>query len=217
MKLSETGRLVLLADSQLLFPGRHSGPLLGQLHRWVAGRRGVYIGASNGDLPEYFEMAVQAFSAVGATLVWQKATDNVPETHADFYVLSGGDVTQGWRYLQHPAVMQALQQACKENAPFIGVSAGAIHLAHGFMGPASRTFLGWLGAAVAVHEERDHWPTLQHWKQSAMTDLPLLTIPMGGALVVSDGQAYQAGKGCSLHVQGNASQALPWLSPSGGP
>lgn len=218
MTFAGAGRLILLADSQLLFPGRHSGELLAQLQCWVSGRRGVYIGASNGDIPEYFELAQEALSGVGATLAWQKVAAPAPESLADFYVLAGGDVTQGWRYLQRPPVMQRLQQAKKENALFIGVSAGAMHLAHGFSASHTRpdAYLGWLGAIVAVHEERDHWPTLQHWKHVA-AGLPLITIPMGGALVVSEGEAFQAGKGCDIHPSGDRHQSLPWLSHSGGP
>lgn len=217
MKLPATGRLVLLADSQLLFPGRYSGQFLEQIQRWVSGQRGVYIGASNGDVPEFYQLAQEAFSALGATLAWQKAAEPATGNPAEFYVLAGGDVADGWRYLRRPDVLWQLQQAREQNALFIGVSAGAIHLGYGFAGrdDTPDVFLGWLGAAVAAHEERDQWPTLQHWKRTSTVDLPLLTLPMGGALVVSDGHACQAGKGCGVYLRGGPVQALPWLIPSG--
>ncbi len=225
----EDGQFVLLADSQLLFPGKHSTDLLAWLRTRVAGRQGIYIGAANADEPAYFQLAQEAFSALGARLHWQRQgpQENQPESHsviiepADFYVFAGGDVAHGWRYLQRSDVQTSLQQARQKGALFIGVSAGAMHLAHALpvVSHVPVSFLGWLNAVVAVHEERDAWPTLQHWKQSASTLLPLVTIPMGGALVVSHGQRWQAGKGCDWYSPGqlshSLSQPLPWLKGSG--
>jgi hypothetical protein len=231
--IGEPGQFVLLADSQLLFPGKHSTDFLAWLRTRVAGRQGIYIGAANGDEPAYFQLAHDAFSALGAQLRWQKHGSHEHQSEpraeavesADFFVLAGGDVALGWRYLQREEVQAALQQARQKGALFIGVSAGAMHLAHALSvtSPVPASFLGWLSAVVAVHEERDAWPTLQHWKQSACKLMPLVTIPMGGALVVSQGQRWQAGKGCDWHSQDQQpqdqqptqqKQPLAWLTPS---
>lgn len=220
------GRLVLLADSQLLFPGRYSHELRNLLSAWLSGRTGIYIGAANGDVPEYFQLAQEAFSALGAALTWQKSGQMAKPDTGAFYLLAGGDVAEGWRYISRPDVISVLQRARQENAVFIGVSAGAMHLAHAFLSaePAPATFLGWVSAAVAVHEEREDWPTLQHYGRlvtetmpvlAERTErLPLITLPTGGALVAAGEQNWQAGKGCGWYRQSAFSQELPWLSSS---
>lgn len=192
-----TGALVLLADSQLLFAGPNSAGFLGWLRAQVAGKRGVYLGASNGDVADYYQMGRDAFSSLGAQLDWQSMHNEALSPDYDFYLLAGGDVAQGWRYLAMPAVNEALHAARDKGALFIGVSAGAMHLAHAFTSPVDdpQMFLGWLDVVVSVHEEQQHWPTRRHWQQKAVPLLPLICVPMGGGLIWLNKQAYAIGKG----------------------
>lgn len=200
-----TGPLVLLADSQLLFTGPNSAGFLAWLRLNVTGKRGVYVGASNGDVADYYQMGRDAFSSLGAQLDWQSMRDDALSAGYNFYLLAGGEVAQGWRYLGIPAVSKALQAAREKGALFLGVSAGAMHLAHAFISVTHepKAFLGWLDVLVAVHEERQHWPTRQHWQKTATALLPLLCIPMGGGLVWQDKQAFAIGKG------------VQWYEPNG--
>lgn len=196
-----SGPLILLADSQLLFAGAHSSLFLAWLRSEVQGRRGVYLGASNGDVEDFYLMARDAFSALGAPLHWQSMHDTALSPDYDFYVLAGGDVAQGWGYLGDKTVRVALQTARDRGALFLGVSAGAMHLASAYTegGVQPQCFLGWLDVVVAVHEEHQHWPTRQHWQGTGSTNLPLLCIPMGGGLVWVNGQRYPAGNGVQWH------------------
>lgn len=211
-----TPNLILLADSQLLFAGAYSGGFREFLRQRVNGKRGVYLGASNGDVPEFFELGQTAFAALGATLIFQSMHAETLADDADFYLLAGGDVAQGWRYMSRPAVLAALQRARAKRALFIGISAGAMHLASGFVSPdlPLQSFLGWMEVAVAVHEERDAWPTRRQWQRYAPVSLPLLCIPMGGAFLWQENHGYQAGKGALWFDVTGAERCLPMLSPA---
>lgn len=208
------GPLVLLADSQLLFAGPNSTGFLAWLSAIVTGKRGVYVGASNGDVADYYQMGRDAFSSLGAQLDWQSMRDDALSADYNFYLLAGGDVAQGWRYLGIPAVNNALQAAREKGALFLGVSAGAMHLAHAFTSVVDepKVFLGWMDVVVAVHEERQHWPTRQHWQKTATALLPLLCIPMGGGLVWQEEQAFAIGKGAHWCEPNGDVRILPSLN-----
>lgn len=225
------GPLVFLADSQLLFAGPNSVGFHAWLRLHVAGKRGVYLGASNGDVADFYQMGRDAFTSLGGQLDWQSMHESALSPDYDFYLLAGGDVALGWRYLSLPEVNNALQLARDKGALFLGVSAGAMHLAHAFTAPVeeAQTFLDWLTAVVAVHEEHQHWPTLQHWRrclhvqtgQSAQhgkhvrtgqkSALPLLCIPMGGGLLWLNERAYALGKGAQWHAPDGGECSLPAL------
>lgn len=189
--------MILLADSQLLFPGKHSQAFLAVLGSWLAGKRGIYLGAANGNVQEFFALAEAAVSALGAKLEWQSSAVDTLAPDYDFYLLAGGDVAEGWRYLSQPGVHGALQRAYQAGALFIGVSAGALHLAYVLEAPdpQPRPCLGWMKAVIAVHEESEAWPTKLLWQGTASEHLPLICIPMGGAYIWHHNQGYQSGKG----------------------
>ncbi|CBL44950.1 Hypothetical protein HDN1F_13670 [gamma proteobacterium HdN1] len=200
--------LVLLADSQLLFSSQNSSTLRAFLLAKLRGRCGIYLGAANGDEEDYFLLAKAAFSALGATLQFHRSDDGDAklglDSSADFYVLAGGDVAQGWRYLSQPQVHSALSSANRRGALFIGVSAGAIHLARMIeFVEQSRLlhFLGWLPAAIAVHEEREGWPSHRQWSRAYRDVSDLVCIPFGGGVVVVADQLYQTGREVKWYTQ----------------
>src|SRR5690349_15486987 len=96
--------IVLLADSQLLF-WRENGRLL--LERVVEANtrdylKAAYIGASNGDDPEFYSIFVAAMEGIGVfdcrmiPSVMSEA-DLVFLNNAEIILLAGGDVEAGWR------------------------------------------------------------------------------------------------------------------------
>jgi peptidase E len=131
--------IFLLADSQLLFLRDEEGSVLERVHRLIdeeePGKqiRAAYVGASNGDAPEFYELFVAAMDTVGirsTRLFPSEPSDEDKEflEHADLILLAGGDVRQGWEAFQKNGLQQKLVEYYYNGALLLGVSAGAVQL-----------------------------------------------------------------------------------------
>lgn len=184
--------LLLLADSQLLFRAASAPALHSRIrNRFDAPVDAAYIGAANGNDASFYDFACQAID----TLLGRKCNTRfichereLPAEPSPLVVLAGGSVARGWEFIGKPAVVDWLQR-CHQlpGSLIIGVSAGAIHLARG-VDPehpqaGSRHYLNWLPLDVAVHEERQGWPSL--------VAQPALAIPMGGGVWLERGMGEQ--------------------------
>ncbi|HXQ36151.1 MAG TPA: Type 1 glutamine amidotransferase-like domain-containing protein, partial [Anaerolineales bacterium] len=127
--------IFLFADSQLLF-WRENGQLL--LERVVrAGTRdrlkAAYVGASNGDHPDFYEIFVSAMEGVGV-IDCRMIPSVVSEVDiaflndADIILLAGGDVETGWRVFVTNGLSAHIVRRYFEGASLIGISAGAVQL-----------------------------------------------------------------------------------------
>ena len=96
--------IFLLADSELLFY-RANGQLL--LDRVVKERKrnqlkAAYVGASNGDHPDFYAIFVSAMEGAGV-YNWRMISSSLSGADlaflndADIILLAGGDVEAGWR------------------------------------------------------------------------------------------------------------------------
>lgn len=194
----------MLADSQLLFwRPAHEEPVLGRaldcLQEDVADAslRAAYLGASNADDPQFFELFVAAMTEVGIRdCCHVHAVPSRAERHflerADIILLAGGDVTRGWQALQEAEVPQLLLERYNAGAVLIGVSAGAVQLGLGWPGDSADakeslgsrdTGLGLVPYLIDVHNEPE-WQRLR----KLVTQRGLLGrglgIPSGGAAVL---------------------------------
>ena len=223
--------LLLLADSQLLFRPEQLPQLLRYCNRRVSNGAGhaveksaaeeafrvqgsatnkplsaAYIGAANNNQPEFFDFARSALATLFGRPVpchFIRSESDIPPAPCSLVILAGGSVETGWAFLQRPAVRDWLE-ACRTDAGavFIGVSAGAIHLASGCdpeqPSPRAQTCLGWAPLFVAVHEEGENWPSLQVWRDAAATPdfsgMPFVGLPMGGGLWVENDAQEVVGK-----------------------
>ena len=103
--------LYLLADSQLLFWKRQDRLLLEVALDGLARDtplRAAYIGASNGDRPEFYEIFEAAMDAIGITdrrMIDSSfgPGDRAFLERAQLIVLAGGDVRLGWNTSRKPA------------------------------------------------------------------------------------------------------------------
>ena len=203
------GPIVLLADSQLLL-----SQLKGQkLIHWVAEKarakaaardtptrplQALYIGASNGNIPEFYEMAVEICKVWGIEKVINGTTEQqfhrVRPEDVDVVILAGGDVELGWSFISHKTIQAWLRDFSASNGVLIGISAGAIHLTSTFSitRQSSVEFLGFYSGGLVVHEEADNWPTALGWHQYLLSDKegaftgfsPIYCIPFGGGMVI---------------------------------
>ncbi len=136
--------IFLLADSQLLFwrdeEGKHfldRARALIEADEPGRAPKAAYLGASNGDAPEFYELFVGAMSEIDIRdcrhiPARPDSEDLAFLDQADLILLSGGDVRQGWRAFEDNGIKERLVARYYGGALMMGVSAGAVQL--GLMG-----------------------------------------------------------------------------------
>ncbi len=138
--------IFLLADSQLLFWRDAEGKRFLDRARALidaetdadAGRepkaaKAAYLGASNGDLHEFYELFLGAMAEIGIRDCRQIFSQpNAEELaflkEADLILLAGGDVRRGWMVFEETGLKDKLVERYYTGAILVGVSAGAVQL-----------------------------------------------------------------------------------------
>ena len=134
--------IYLLSDSQLLFWRDDNGELfLNQARAQLdsAQPKAAYVGAANGDRPEFYELFRGAMEGIDITDCRMIPSDPSDEDRAffdeaDLILLAGGDVREGWRVLKSNGLQSKVIERYYTGAVLMGVSAGAVQLGmHGFI------------------------------------------------------------------------------------
>lgn len=127
--------IYLFADSQLLFWREGGEPFLDSIRRLVASGspNAAYVGASNGDAPEYYSIFEAAMAGVGVhncrmILRSFRAEDRSFLSDADIILLAGGDVERGWSVFVETGMREFVVRRYSEGAVLMGISAGAVQL-----------------------------------------------------------------------------------------
>ena len=191
--------LYLLADSQLLFWKRQDRLLLEAALDGLARDTpltAAYIGASNGDRPEYYEIFEAAMDGIGITERRMIDSSCGPDDrafleNARLVVLAGGDVRLGWSTFEETGMKKAILGRYAQGAVLVGISAGAVQLGrYGIVEAPESPALELLDVfnlvpmVIDVHDERGGWTRLSrviHLLQGAATGLG---IPSGGGAIV---------------------------------
>lgn len=130
--------IFLLADSQLLFWRDEEGKRFLERARALieadspGGRpKAAYLGASNGDAPEFFDLFVGAMAEIRIDdcrhIPARPTADDLSFlAEADLILLSGGDVRQGWEAFQESGLKDKIAERYYAGAVLVGVSAGAV-------------------------------------------------------------------------------------------
>lgn len=138
--MSSIKPIFLLADSQLLFWREESGePFLARVRRLLeeedASRepKAAYLGASNGDAPEFYDLFVAAMSEIGLRNTRQipsrpESEDMAYLRQADVILLAGGEVFRGFKAFDDADLPKLLLERYYAGAVLLGVSAGAVQL-----------------------------------------------------------------------------------------
>lgn len=189
--------LYLLADSQLLFWNRHDRPLLQAALDGLARDKplsAAYIGASNGDRPEFYDIFAAAMEAIGVTERRMIASSFGPADRAfldgaHLIVLAGGDVQRGWNTFERTGMKDAILDRYAKGAVLVGISAGAVQLGrYGIIGtPPEHRLLdvfNLVPAVIDTHDERTGWARLSRAIQSLKGAALGVGIPSGGGAVV---------------------------------
>nr|CRL76322.1 Peptidase family S51 [Mycolicibacterium malmesburyense] len=193
--------LYLLADSQLLFWERGNRLLLESAVETLPGDAppsAAYIGASNGDRPEYYDIFEAAMDSVGIAdrrMVKSSfgADDRAFLERAGLILLAGGDVRLGWDILEGTGMAEVIRTRYTQGAVLIGISAGAVQLGlYGIVEKAgsSETELldvfKFVPAIVDTHDEHSEWARLSATIEAMEGGATGLGIPAGGGIVVHD-------------------------------
>jgi peptidase E len=189
--------IVLLADSQLLFT-RDNGELVVERLTEAATRREIkaaYIGASNGDHPDFYEIFVSAMERAGISdcrMILSALTqaDHSFVNEAGIILLAGGDVEAGWNVFLKNGLNDVIVNRYREGALLIGISAGAAQL--GLCGLAAdgsliETFK-LVPFVIGAHEESTNWTLTKEILRLSAPGTPAIGLPTGGgALYHPDG------------------------------
>jgi cyanophycinase len=186
----------LLADSQLLFSSPGGRPLLAPAVDAIesAEPRAAYVGAANGDQPEYYSIFEGAMEMAGVRdrrmiLSDYSAQDRAYLRSADLIVLAGGDVGTGLRVLRETGMDDDLDERRREGAVLVGVSAGAVQLgAMGWLGdePADGELAGALEIvpfSVDAHDEARGWRRLRQLVLRSLPGSIGIGVPTGGGII----------------------------------
>ncbi|MCV7412621.1 peptidase [Mycobacterium florentinum] len=191
--------LYLLADSQLLFWKHRDRPLLrSALHGPARDTQlsAAYIGASNGDRPEFYEIFEAAMDAIGITNRRMIDSSFGPDDRAflagaRLIVLAGGDVRLGWTTFEKTGMKEAILGRYADGAILVGISAGAVQLGEYGIVEASQSCATELfdvfklvPTVVDTHDERANWARLSRAIQSLQGAATGLGIPSGSGVVV---------------------------------
>jgi cyanophycinase len=198
MKPPKLQPIYLFADSQLLFwkSGEHRllESIVGELA--CAAPRAAYLGASNGDRPEFYEIFQAAMENVGVTDRRMIRAAFPPEERAflqsaQLILLAGGDVRLGWSAFESTGIKDVILDRYANGAVLIGISAGAVQLGrHALLEtPQSSTtelfdMLSLAPAVVDVHDEAGEWTRLANAVHLLEGKVMGLGIPSGGGVVV---------------------------------
>jgi cyanophycinase len=199
--------IYLFADSQLLFWKTEGMLFLDSIRRVVMDSspspKAAYIGASNGDAPEFYSIFEAAMEGIGIRscemiLSSFPAEDESFLNEADIILLAGGDVEMGWNVFHETGMKEIILRRYYEGAILIGISAGAVQLGlHGLIEKGqSRDELfdtfRLVPFIMGAHEERQEWETLKRTIRLLDGTAKGIGIPAGGGLVYYPDQSIEA-------------------------
>jgi cyanophycinase len=192
--------LYLLADSQLLFWKHRGRPLLeAALDGLARDTRlsAAYIGASNGDRPEFYEIFEAAMDAIGITNRRMIDSSFGPYDRtflegAQLIVLAGGDVRLGWTTFEKAGMKDAILDRYARGAILVGISAGAVQLGHYGIVETPESSVPELfdvfklvpAVVIDTHDERANWARLSRTIESLQGAAIGLGIPSGSGVIV---------------------------------
>ena len=186
--------IFLLADSQLLFLRDEEGRrFLDRARELIAAEapekepKAAYLGASNGDAPEFYELFVGAMAEIGIRNCHQISSqptdaDRSFLEQADLILLAGGDVRRGWDVFVKTGLKDRLAARYYDGAVMVGISAGAVQLGlKGWEEDGSGLFdtLSLVPFVIDVHDDPS-WSRLLAAVAKAGEHARGLGIPTGG-------------------------------------
>ncbi len=190
--------LYLLADSQLLFSRAADNTLPASIREHLPDNnpKAAYVGASNDDRPEFYELFVAAMESLQISVCRHIPTHPATEDQlflekADLILLAGGDVERGWHAFEGNGVKDLLLRKRYDGSTLIGVSAGAVQLGLGALTDAFQPdlqtkkldLLGFAPFYVGAHEEEEEWWNLRALVNLSSNGARGIGLPKGGGAI----------------------------------
>ncbi|HEY0099546.1 MAG TPA: Type 1 glutamine amidotransferase-like domain-containing protein [Pyrinomonadaceae bacterium] len=197
--------IYLFADSQLLFWKNQGVLFLNSLRQLLENDapKAAYVGASNGDAPEFyliFEAAMEGIGIHNCRMVRSSfpAEDEAYLNEADIILLAGGDVAAGWKVFEESGIKELLIRRYYEGATLIGTSAGAVQL--GLCGlidggqPLEELLHTFklIPLVIDAHDEKQEWVRLKRTVRLLDGVEKGIGIPTGGGLIYYPNQSIEA-------------------------
>lgn len=191
----EPSPLFLLSDSQLLFWADDDGQhFIDRIAAYTGpgAPRAAYLGASNGDVPDFYAIFLAAIEGIGPSECRMiptapSARERAFVEAADVILLAGGDVDTGWRAFGASGMREVVERRYREGAVLVGVSAGAVQLGTaGWPAGQPDAAFGTWGLApfvVDAHAEDSDWAELRAVVRARGEGARGMGIPRGGGLV----------------------------------
>lgn len=188
--------MYLLADSQLLFWKDGDRLFLDRIREQLdsPSPSAAYIGASNGDNPEFFALFQAAMAGIQLTscrMIPSTLTeeDKTFLAAADLVLFAGGDVEQGWRAFEQNGVKELIVQKRYDGSVLVGVSAGAVQFGLGTLQETATmkklSLFQFAPFYVGAHDEENEWWNLRALVNLAGEGARGIGIPAGGGLIFS--------------------------------
>ncbi|MDD5037673.1 MAG: Type 1 glutamine amidotransferase-like domain-containing protein [Methylococcaceae bacterium] len=197
--------IYLFADSQLLFWSRGGSLFLQSIKELFASAslKAAYIGASNGDDPQFysiFEAAMEGLAIRDCRMILSSfpPADESFLNEADIILLAGGDVEKGWNVFNTVGLREAITKKYYEGSLLMGVSAGAVQLGLYGVVELERSYNKLIDTfklvpfIISAHEEREEWRSLRETIQLLDGTEKGIGIPAGGGLVYYPDQSIEA-------------------------
>ena len=197
--------IYLFADSYLLF-WRDKGDLfLASILELIKhpSPKAAYVGASNGDDPQFYEIFEAAMEGIGIhdcrmILSSFSADDGLFISEADIILLAGGDIEKGWNVIEGVGLKEPIIKKYYGGAVLIGVSAGAVQLGLYGLIEAEETFNRVIDTfklvpfIIGAHEEKQDWRGLRRTVELLDGSASGIGIPTGGGLIYHPDQTIEA-------------------------
>ena len=192
--------IFLFSDSQLLFWKDKNKSFLSRILEYVdkdkkkENIKAAYIGASNGDNPDYFDIFKAAMDQIGVTKC--RMIPSKPDivdldflNLSEIILLAGGEVKKGWDIFKQNNLDKIIMDSYHKGAVLMGLSAGAVQL--GLKGKDdsrknSRVFFDTfkiIPYIIDVHNENDEWKQLHKMVKNGEQYLKGYGIPSGGGMI----------------------------------
>ncbi len=192
--------LFFLADSQLLFVQGQGNYFRQSILKHLNTQRpkAAYIGASNGDNPDYYAIFKAAMDGIGikdsqmiSSGFHQK--DRTFLKQADLIVLSGGEVDKGWKTFTKTGIKDMLLDRYHNGAVLLGISAGAVQLGLKGWNQKGDLFDTFKLAPfqLDVHDEANSWNRLLNIIKNRDKSLHGIGIPSGGGMIFYPNQTIE--------------------------
>jgi peptidase E len=188
--------IYILADSQLLFWKEGNRLFLERARNELdsPNPKAAYMGASNGDDPEFYSLFQAAMAGIELTSC--RMIPSAPSKEdteflagADLVLFAGGNVEQGWGAFTKNGIKELITQKRYDGAVFVGVSAGAVQLGLGtLLETATMKKLPLFQLApfyVSAHDEEHEWWDLRALVNLAGEGSRGIGVPAGGGAIYS--------------------------------